>query len=272
MANAKHLLTLDEAAEYLRVSKTSLRRWTNSGQLECHRVGVRGERRFEREMLDTFLARGSLADDVPSPAAGNDAEPITEAGLARRLDRIEKDGGQRHVATFYRNLTEQWEAFRPYFLQHYRAGRPTVYLHELASNQAIRQNLRAEGIDPQEAVRRGLLVFTPASKSYLETGSFSASRMIARVRRTIAEMRGKGHGRFLLTGEMGWFFTRLAGVEEIHDYERRLNILLEETPEVTIVCQYDLSRYDAEGALQACCSHPLVHLDNRLQRGFYARA
>jgi excisionase family DNA binding protein len=265
MIDAKRLLTLDEAAQYLRVSKMSLRRWTNDGRLSCHRVGVRGERRFEHGMLDAFLTRGTV-----TRSAEADTPQAPEADVAKRLDAIANAGGQRHIASFFRNRTEQWEAFRPYFLQHFRAGLPTVYLHELPSSRTVKDHLRAEGIDPQDAIRRGLLVLIPARASYLKTGGFSASRMITRVRRTIAGMRVKGQDRFLFTGEMGWYFTGADGVDEIHDYERRLNALLEGSPNVTIVCQYDVSRFDAVGALKACCSHPLVHMNDRLQHGFYA--
>jgi excisionase family DNA binding protein len=46
------LLTIEEAARYLNVSKVSLRRWSNSGRLRCFRVGVRGERRFSKGVLE----------------------------------------------------------------------------------------------------------------------------------------------------------------------------------------------------------------------------
>ena len=57
------LLDIKEAAAFLRVSETSLRRWTNGGRLRCVRIGGRRERRFRREDLETFLAAG------PAPAA-----------------------------------------------------------------------------------------------------------------------------------------------------------------------------------------------------------
>jgi transcriptional repressor of dcmA and dcmR len=66
------LLDIAQAAAFLNVSETSLRRWTNSGQLRCLRVGRRRERRFRRADLLAFLedqpsvdvpARASLASD-----------------------------------------------------------------------------------------------------------------------------------------------------------------------------------------------------------------
>src|SRR5206468_3644667 len=49
------LLDIREAAEFLRVSETSLRRWTNAGRLPCLRIGGRRERRFRRSDLLAFL-------------------------------------------------------------------------------------------------------------------------------------------------------------------------------------------------------------------------
>src|SRR4030088_1059828 len=53
------LLDIREAAEFLRVSETSLRRWTNAGRLPCLRIGGRRERRFRRADLLTFVGSGN---------------------------------------------------------------------------------------------------------------------------------------------------------------------------------------------------------------------
>ena len=49
------LLDIEQAARFLNVSETSLRRWTNDGRLACLRVGRRRERRFRRVDLLAFL-------------------------------------------------------------------------------------------------------------------------------------------------------------------------------------------------------------------------
>jgi len=53
------LLDIREAAELLRVSETSLRRWTNAGVLPCLRIGGRRERRFRRADLLAFVGVAS---------------------------------------------------------------------------------------------------------------------------------------------------------------------------------------------------------------------
>jgi excisionase family DNA binding protein len=63
------LLTLEEAARLLGVSKITLRRWTRAGSLGCVRVGQRGDRRFRREDLEGYIStrvRLSSVGDMPS--------------------------------------------------------------------------------------------------------------------------------------------------------------------------------------------------------------
>ncbi len=260
MDKAKGLLTLEEAARYLGVSKTSLRRWTNEGRLACHRVGVRRERRFDIRMLTEFLS----GDESQTTKA-----QISSGDVALGLSDMASRGAQRHVCLFYRDAAEQWANFKPYFLDHFNAGAPTVYLYDSSTPDEISARLAQEGIDAQAAQDSGLLRLFSSRESYLKTGRFSAEQMIETMRGFAMGLIDRGSKKQLLVGEMSWFFTGAEGVEEIHDYESRLNELLDQLPSVTIVCHYDVTRFDAENALQACCSHPVVQLGERLQSGFY---
>lgn len=55
MSDHEDLLDIKQAARFLQVSETSLRRWTNAGQLACLRVGRKRERRFRRADLLAFM-------------------------------------------------------------------------------------------------------------------------------------------------------------------------------------------------------------------------
>jgi excisionase family DNA binding protein len=55
MSHEEDLLDIKQAARFLQVSETSLRRWTNAGRLACHRVGRKRERRFRRADLLAFM-------------------------------------------------------------------------------------------------------------------------------------------------------------------------------------------------------------------------
>ncbi len=55
MTSSDRLLTIQEAADLLGISKATLRRWTKSGILNCERVNERGDRRFHKKCLESAV-------------------------------------------------------------------------------------------------------------------------------------------------------------------------------------------------------------------------
>ena len=54
------MLTVAEVALLLRVHVNTVRRWSNQGGLKAYRIGSRGDRRFRREDVGSFLSRRSM--------------------------------------------------------------------------------------------------------------------------------------------------------------------------------------------------------------------
>lgn len=51
------LLTAGDVANLLRVHINTVRRWSNLGILPSLRIGARGDRRFRKEDIDSFLPK-----------------------------------------------------------------------------------------------------------------------------------------------------------------------------------------------------------------------
>ena len=51
------LLTLSEAAEFLRVHRNTLRNWDTEDILKAHRFGKRGDRRYSKKELVDFIRK-----------------------------------------------------------------------------------------------------------------------------------------------------------------------------------------------------------------------
>jgi len=254
------LLTLEQAARYLNVSKASLRRWTNDGLLACHRVGARGERRFARSDLNAHLG---LAGNGRNRGARPDARPAIAAYGAIPAGQVP------HVSTFFRDEDELWALVRPYLLEHVRAGLPVLYICDSITVDAFRERLRREGHDPASLEAAGYLCLFTADQAYLRTGAFSADGMITFMESRIVELRAAGHQALMLSGDTTWFFSGAPGVDGIWEYETRLNDLMRRYPGVTTVCNYDLRRFDGVSVMAALHAHPLVRLPDREVRGFY---
>ena len=62
MVNYKEIqgmLTISEVAQLLNVHVNTVRRWSNQGVLKSYRIGTRGDRRFRKEDVASFLVEGS---------------------------------------------------------------------------------------------------------------------------------------------------------------------------------------------------------------------
>jgi excisionase family DNA binding protein len=254
MPEKHRFLTITEAAEFLHVSETSLRRWTNRGKLRCFRVGERGERRFLVEDLLKFMVSGKAAKEVPSAASEVIADIVAQ---------------ERHICLFFRNVEEQWQMMRHYLLDHLGGNVPVLYIHDGTPPERLKELLYAEGLPVDDLIAHGLLEILPPSQAYLLTGRFDVQRMLAFMEAAILRAMAGGHQRVFLTGEMTWSLPNAPGAEGMMTYEALLNPLVEKYPAVTIVCQYDLRRFDAASMLDALLTHPSVHVPRGLVAGFY---
>ena len=157
----------------------------------------------------------------------------------------------------------------PYFRYHAERGAPIVYIYDSTSREQFSTFVRAAGWDPEELAARGLLELVHSSQAYLRTGSFSASGMLAFVTEAIESVRVRGHRTMLVSGEMTWSLSGAAGSEEMIAYEERLNDLLMNYPDVTIVCHYSTELFGSQLTLEALRAHPFVQLTNGLFPGLY---
>jgi excisionase family DNA binding protein len=75
MVIAKEWFTIEEAAEYLRVSKRTIYKLTEEGRLQAFRIGKERHRRFRKEDLDKVPVRSERIrgiGDIEKPSAKND--------------------------------------------------------------------------------------------------------------------------------------------------------------------------------------------------------
>jgi len=254
MPEKQRFLTITEAAEFLQVSETSLRRWTNSGKLRCFRVGGRNERRFLKEDLLAFMQKIDLQLDVQEPESETSSDPLSV---------------ERHICMFFANYEEQWQMMHPYLLENLRAGVPVLYIQDSTPPERLKELLSAEGFPVDDLISRGVLKILPPTEAYLLTGRFEAQRMLAFIESAILGAYAAGHDRVLLTGEMTWSLPDTPGAESMMQYEALLNPLVDKYPGVTIVCQYDLKRFDGPSVLEALLTHPSVHVSSGRVAGFY---
>ncbi|MGZ8188197.1 MAG: MEDS domain-containing protein [Methylosarcina sp.] len=257
----KKLLTINEASELLKVSKASLRRWTNSGRLRCYRVGERHERRFDLDDLTNLI--GGASDQGAAPGHS----PLLTAGSGQSNDPAQQQAvdiaRRRHICTFYKSPKEQWQLIRDHFLMHTQAKARTIYLYHGDRDRVVNW-IKSEGLDAEQLIRQGTLLLLSTAESYYLNGFFNIDQMLEFWKERFSEARNPGIESLLLTGEMGWANGNIIGHEQLVPYEAALDNMLELYPWVTAVCQYPVYQISGVTVFDNLSFHTHVQLTQGL--------
>jgi excisionase family DNA binding protein len=211
------LLDIREAAEFLRVSETSLRRWTNAGQLPCLRIGGRRERRFRRADLLAFMG---AADHIATPRRNHFCGLYTSD-----LGRV--DGAAAFLG----------------------AGLQSDGLCFLAAEKpvqrAVMAQLEQQGAEVRSTLKAGRLILAKYR------GSAAAQIAYWRARMSVALQAGVSH--FCVVGDLSTGAFSLMPFAETLAYEADYSRAIANGFSVTTLCQYDvrkLSGVDTVAVLQ----------------------
>jgi hypothetical protein len=107
------------------------------------------------------------------------------------------------------------------------------------------------------AEEQGQLETRAWADAYLRGERFDQEAMIALIQEVLAEGNRQGYARTRLVANMEWALEDLPGVNDILEYETRLNYVL---PNYTdpVICTYDLARFDAGLVMDMLRTHPTV--------------
>ena len=233
------LLTIKEAASFLKVSTMSLRRWTNDGKLKCYRVGGNRERRFERQDLLNFLH-----------PEHNRKTPL---GLADH-----KVGNSAHIAQFYQSLDESITAGISYLGKGLALGEKALIVSTASRLTNLLDGLKKQGLPVSNLLADGSIT--------IDTGRAKPTEQIQFMTKAISAAHSPNG--FRLLGDMVWTQEQNWGISYITTLENYTNNTLA-NPNRIFLCQYDLCKFDASSALMAFETHSLVTYRNNLQESPY---
>jgi excisionase family DNA binding protein len=217
------LLDIREAAEFLRVSETSLRRWTNAGRLPCLRIGGRHERRFRRADLLAFIdAEGQSA----STRSHTHFCDLYTSDLVRA----------RGAAAFL------------------RAGLESDAVCLLAAAKPVQREVLAQLEHDRPSLRADLKAGRLVAAEYHGSATAQLVYWRGQVRAALA----RGIARVYVVGDLSTGFTNLPFADTI-EYEAEYDRSIAQAFPVTTLCQYDarkISGLDA-AAVFHCHDGPL---------------
>jgi hypothetical protein len=120
------------------------------------------------------------------------------------------------------------------------------------------------GIDVREAMGIGQLEVRSWDDAPLRGGGFDLETWLASFEQVLQSGPEAGYGQTRVMGHMEWALTELPGVEDLMEYETRVNQIIPKYDD-TVVCTYDLTKFGASVVIQALRTHPLVIIGGLLQ-------
>jgi hypothetical protein len=154
------------------------------------------------------------------------AQPIRFAGSVL--------GAQRHVCAFFHSPEEEYRVLLPFIKEGFARGEKAFHIVDPALREAHLRRLASAGIDVAAAEQSGQFELRNWADAYLRDGHFDQDRMLVLIQAVLEGGRQQGFPLTRLVAHMEWALEDRPGVDDLVEYETRLNYLLPRYPDPVI--------------------------------------
>jgi hypothetical protein len=132
----------------------------------------------------------------------------------------------RHVCAFFHHPDDEYRVLLPFIKDGIDQGEKAYHIVDPALQQAHRQRLAGAGIDVPAAEQRGQLEVHTWEEAYLREGHFDQEAMLSLIEAVLDGGHAQGFPLTRLVAHMEWALEDRPGVDDLVEYETRLNYLL----------------------------------------------
>lgn len=145
-------------------------------------------------------------------------KPVKLAGTS--LDR------SRHVCAFFHSKDEEYRVLLPFIKEGFDQDDKAFHIVQDAHRPEHRRRLEQAGVPVAEAEHRGQLEVRRWEDAYLREGHFDQNRMLALIEEVLQGGKAQGFRLTRLVANMEWALEDRPGVDDVVEYETRLNYVL----------------------------------------------
>ena len=151
-------------------------------------------------------------------AAGESEQPIRFAGSTL--------AAQRHVCAFFHSADEEYRVLLPFIKEGFERGEKAFHIVDPKLRDEHLKRLKSAGIDVAAAEQSGQFELRNWADAYLRDGHFDQERMLALIQEVLEGGKKQGFALTRLVAHMEWALEDRPGVDDLVEYETRLNYLL----------------------------------------------
>lgn len=202
----------------------------------------------------------------------NDRIHLKRQGIAKTHKPVELAGTKlehhRHICAFFHSKEEEYPVLLPFIKEGVELGEKAFHVVNPELRAEHLDYLASVGIDTDIVEQSGQLELRNWQDAYLIDGHFDQERMLSLLQSVLDQARKEGFPLTRLVAHMEWALEDRPGVNDIVEYESRLNYFLHNYPD-PVVCVYDLAQFGA-CVIDVLRTHPMVIIGGVLQENpFY---
>jgi hypothetical protein len=173
-------------------------------------------------------------------------------------------GGQRHICAFFNSIDEEHRVLRSFFKDGFDRGEKATHIVDPEKREEHLKRLAEAGINVQQAMDTGQLELRPWREVYLRGDRFDQDAAVALIEEILQSGPAAGYALTRLVAHMEWALLDKPGVNNLVEYETRLNYVLPKYHD-PVICTYDLSKFPASLVMDIMRTHPVVIIGGILQ-------
>lgn len=166
-------------------------------------------------------------------------------------------GRHRHLCAFFSSQEEQYEFLLPFVREGLEQGERGFHIVDPARVQDHRVQLTSCGIAVDALEREGRLEVRAWEQTYLRDEIFDQHAMLALIEEVLQDGAARGTPLTRLVANMEWALLDKPGVENLVEYETRLNYVLPKYKD-PVICTYDISKFGADVVMDILRTHPVA--------------
>jgi hypothetical protein len=152
--------------------------------------------------------------------------PIHFAGA--ELDR------SRHICAFFGTREEEYRVTLPFVKEGLERGEKAFHIVDPDERAQYVERLSKAGIDVARAEQRGQFMLRIWEEAYLREGHFDQNAMLALIQEVLEGGKAEGFPLTRLVAHMEWALEDRPGVDDLVEYETRLNYLMPKYPDPVV--------------------------------------
>jgi len=166
-------------------------------------------------------------------------------------------GRHRHVFAFFDNQDQEDKVIIPFLKEGIDSGERAFCISNTEMRKPLLQKLRDAGTEVAMAEKRDQLKIEQWGKRIVGSKRFDQDAMLECVEDVLSEGREKGFGLTRFVGRMDWVREYNVGINELVEYETRLNRIWQKFND-PVICVYDLSTFNAGALVNILRTHPVA--------------